>query len=119
MQVMEGFSEWLKREMKLRGWSQNELARRADVSHFAISTVVANKRKPGATFCIKIAKALNTSPVYVLQIAGILPEDVELPATPDDTVIQEIVKVLRTLSPFYRDEILRHARYLTQFEQKE
>ena len=116
---MESFGEWLQQELNQRGWSHRELARRAKMSQAVVSRIVSGHTSPTCGFCIGIAAPLEVSPVHIMQLAGVLPEDTKLSDGVDDTVIQEIVKVLRTLSPFYRDEILRHARYLTQFEQKE
>jgi transcriptional regulator with XRE-family HTH domain len=48
MALMEGdFSEWLEGELKTRGWSDSELARRAGVSHASISYVAKAFRFAG------------------------------------------------------------------------
>jgi transcriptional regulator with XRE-family HTH domain len=108
------FTEWLKQELKSRAWSQNELARRAGISQFAVSSVLSGKRKPGATFCVKVAQAFRASPVYALQLAGILPEDTKLPAGIDDEAVKEILTIARNLPPEKRAEALRYLRFLYQ-----
>ena len=104
--------EWLSGELNRRGWSQNELGRRAGISQFAISSVLSGKRSPGAGFCVKIAAPLEVSPVYVLQLAGILPQDVELPPDIDSATTQEIFTLLRNLPPEKREEALQFLKFL-------
>ena len=108
------FTKWLKGELKARALSQTELAKRAGMSQAAISLVLDGKHKPGFAFCVRIAKPLGVSPVYVLQLAGLLPEDTPLPAVLDDNDVKEIVSIARNLPPGKRAEALRYLRFLSQ-----
>ncbi|NJK53248.1 MAG: helix-turn-helix transcriptional regulator [Leptolyngbyaceae cyanobacterium SU_3_3] len=44
-------STFLNDELKKRGWSQRELARRAELSPTSISEVLSGRRGPGRRFC--------------------------------------------------------------------
>ncbi len=66
-------SDFINEELKQRGWSQRELARKAGVSHTSISEVIAGNRNPGWDFCAAIAAPLEKTPLEVFQLAGLLP----------------------------------------------
>ncbi len=83
------FSEWLLREIATRDWSMRELARRAGVSHVTISKVIAEKCRPSAELCIRLAQALRLSPEAVLREGGYLRT---LAAAEDATLLR--IKVL-------------------------
>lgn len=104
---MNDIKTWLAETLKLRGWSQSELARRASVSQFAVSSVISGDRNAGADFCVKIAHALNESPEKVLRLAGILPTS---PASEDDT-LQELIELARSLPPEDQKEVLEYIRF--------
>jgi len=70
---MSEFVDWLNDELEKRGWSYNELGRRADLSSGGVSIVMTERQKPGYQFCIKVALALKDSPERVLRLAGLLP----------------------------------------------
>jgi len=67
------FVTWLTEQMMKRGWTNSELARRAEVSPSAISMVISGQREPGADLCLGIAQALGEPPVTIFRRAGILP----------------------------------------------
>ena len=48
--MSDKFRAWLSEELDQRGWSQSELARRAGVSQFAVSSVISGNRNPGADY---------------------------------------------------------------------
>ena len=93
------FVEWLEEEMKLRGWSQAELARRSGIHTGHLSNVLSRERMPGLDFCVAIAKAFKISPLIPLKQAGLLDEDV----TEDDV----IDRLKRVLQGWTREERLR------------
>lgn len=62
-------SEWLTEEIRFRSWSMRELARRAGLSHSAVSLVIAGQ-PPTWDFCAAIAPPLEISPIEVFLIAG-------------------------------------------------
>lgn len=104
------FSEWLGEEVTRRGLSHSELARRAGLSQVSVSGVISGQRKPGCEFCIKVAQALEISPVLVLVKAGILPPQ----ETGDDTAIQEITELARNLPADQRKQVLDFIRFLAR-----
>ena len=87
------FSEWLVGQLQDRGWSQRELARRAEISHTTVSDVLGNVRRPTWDFCASIAGALGENPDAVFVLAGLKPE----PSRPV-TEEAEALQILRELS---------------------
>ena len=102
---------WLSEELKRRRWSQRELARQADISQAFMNRVLSGNAKPSVNFCLKVAQVLDVSPVYLLQLAGLLPDDVK-PPPEDDASLQEIVTLARSLSPDKRQQVLDYLRFL-------
>jgi len=74
---MEDFGEWLEGELKRRGMTQSELARRAGLSHSTITNIIANRRGVSSETIISIAKALEITPEDLLRDTGVLPESRE------------------------------------------
>lgn len=108
-------SEWLSSKLQQRGWSHNELARRAGVSQSAISGTLSGVRKAGADFCIKVAVALDESPEKVLRLATILPP---LKIPEDDPLLVDAVDILHGLSTVQLKEVVRYLRFLKQASQE-
>lgn len=108
--MSDTFKTWLSEELVKRGWSHNELGRRANISQTAVSNVISGNRKPGADFCIKVAQALGEAPEKVLRLAGILPASL----TSDDDTLQELIELARSLHPEDREELLKYARFRYQ-----
>jgi transcriptional regulator with XRE-family HTH domain len=55
---MAGFSEWIRTEIKQRGWSQATLAEQAGLSRSSISKMLTSgRRKPGMKFFAGISTA--------------------------------------------------------------
>jgi transcriptional regulator with XRE-family HTH domain len=111
-------SSLITSELETRGWSMRELGRRAGVSHAQISNVVSGSAKPGADFCLSVARAFRMPPEKVLRLGGLLPP---LPGPEDDLVLKELLEVTKQLAPDGRQEVLEYAmwRYRRQQEQRE
>lgn len=73
--VENKLATWLNSELRQRGMSHRELARRADVSGAMVSGVIAGDRNPGWDFCAAIAKPLGKPPLELFRLAGLLPEE--------------------------------------------
>ena len=73
MDKNEAFREWLREEIKSRGWKQADLVRESGLDSAVISNIINGKRKVGETTIIAIARALRLPPDLVFQKAGILP----------------------------------------------
>lgn len=109
--MSDDFRLWLEQEIKRRGWSQGEMARRADLAQVTVSNVIAGQRNPGCEFCIKVAQALELSPVFILVKAGILPP---VPASEDSPTLQEIIELARSLSSEDQNHLLEYVRFMFQ-----
>lgn len=73
--VENKLATWLNSELRQRGMSHRELARRAEVSGAMVSGVIAGDRNPGWDFCAAIAKPLGKPPLELFRLAGLLPEE--------------------------------------------
>lgn len=106
---MKSFTDWLLHEMKIRGMSQSDLAKDANVSRTAISNLINENRNPGPELCTAIAYALNFPPDFVFRKAGLLPKKGE--ETPDQT---ELLHLYVTATDEVKKDILDFARYKTR-----
>lgn len=75
----DGFSTWFEQQLKKRGWSKREMARRVGVSHSAIAYIANGEMRPSVDMCKKVARVLGISNREVMIRAGIL--DPEPPET--------------------------------------
>ena len=66
---MPVLADWLAEELKARGWSMRELARRSEISHTLVADVMGG-RWPSWDFCAAIARPLGMSPVEIFLIDG-------------------------------------------------
>ncbi|MCB0197976.1 MAG: XRE family transcriptional regulator [Anaerolineae bacterium] len=99
------FGDWVKEQSKQHGLSQHALSREMDVSQGYISYVINGKKKPSADFCLKLADAFGVSAEYVLRLAGILPKIEE------DAITEELIALIRSMSPEVQKEILDYVRF--------
>jgi len=96
--------DWLKSELKKRGWSSRELAGRAGLSSGSIAHVLRGERGAGFDVCSGIARALELPPEEIYRLAGLLPR---LEAgTEADPTIQAVLDRLKYLTPEERQEAL-------------
>lgn len=107
---MMDFASWLSDELKKRGWSQREAARRAGLPQSSVSKTISRERNPTSDICIRLAQALDVPPEQVLRLAGILPP---LPASEDST-LQELIDLTRNLPPEDQKEILEYVQFRYQ-----
>jgi len=106
----DGLAELLTRQLDRRGWSKRELARRAGLSQTAVSGTVAGQRRPGADFCLKIARTIDEPPEQILRLAGLLPPG----AADGDPDVQLALELLRQMAPATRRQALRLLRCLAR-----
>jgi len=81
---MSEFTEWVTAELARRGWTQNELGRRGNISKGMLSPVMSGKRKPGVKFCFGVARAFGMLPDEILTKAGLPPLDWKDPSTQNE-----------------------------------
>jgi len=103
------FITWLTKELDVRGWSNNELARRANLASSSISMVISGKRTPGVNFCTGVARAFGIPPEEVMRYAGLLPS---LPASSDEPTIREIHDYVKRMNVTERKEVLQYVIFL-------
>jgi transcriptional regulator with XRE-family HTH domain len=96
---------WLNTELQERGWTHRELARRANVSQSAVSSVLAGQRNAGWDFCAAIARALGKPPEEVFRLAKLLP-----PLAPAVAEERETLSILRGLPADLRALAIRLLR---------
>lgn len=95
--AMDHFSEWLREQLKIRGWDQAELARRSGITPGQISRIITAMRQPGPDAVNGIATALRVPAEEVMRRAGLLPMPAS--ATMDDRrVVQELDRKIKRLS---------------------
>lgn len=100
------FAEWLENELRERGWTQTELARRAGMSRAAISMLVNGRNHPKAETCIALARGFDLPAETVLMAADLLPEN----QVPDrDPSLQELMNLMKRMTEEERREILDYA----------
>ena len=107
----DGLRIWLTRELKVRQLSQRELARQSGVSQTRISQTLSGDIPVSAEFCIKVAPVLGVSPEYLLRLAEILPPE---SADSENATTQEIIELLKNLTPEQQQETLNFIKYLNQ-----
>lgn len=107
---------WLTGELRTRGWSHRELARRASLSQTAISTVLSGERLPGWDFCAAIARPLEVTPEDVLRLAGLLPN---LLGPSDDLLIRQLSERFNQLSFDRRQRVLEFVKFEYQQQSQE
>jgi len=106
------FANWLEKEIKARGWTIRELARRAGLTHVTISNVLNGTRNPGVEFCLGVARALREPPELVFRRAGLLPNREGI----EDELFERFRAYVEALSPERREELFRYVMFLHQLE---
>lgn len=91
---MSAIVGWLQSEVSARGWSYNELARRAGLSPAGVSQVMAGRQNPGVDFCRGVARAFNEPAVKVFRLAELLPAEPE-----QDEMLEEILHYYALMTP--------------------
>lgn len=103
-------AEWLDKELRKLGLSQNELSQNYPISQSGVS--IFRSGKAGANICIELAKALRKDVRLLLAIQGhmSMPNEWELKDS-------EIAEVWTGLSRNNQDALLKYARFLWAHEQ--
>jgi len=77
---MESLENWLNEQLRTRGWSQSEAARRSGISPSMFSQVMSGVANPGPDFLKGIAQAFGITRREAFQRAGMIE-----PEPPTDT----------------------------------
>ena len=102
------FTRWLQDQLKLRGWSNRELARRSGISHTWVNTILDGKH-PDADFCIAIAESLEIDPIFLQRKAGLLSPE---PGNTERLTLRELWQILNQMPDDQLSEVRRYARFV-------
>ena len=111
--IMSKFSDWLEQELKERGMSQSELARKAGVTRAAINGVLSGARGPGVNLIKGIARAFNIPAEEVFRHADILP-----PSVTKNELIERIINELRDLPHEERENVIAYIKMMRDLRDK-
>lgn len=106
---VETFEDWLEGELKARGWTIAELARRGHMKPSSLSRVLSGTRKAGPELCNAIARALRIPPEDVFRRAGLLPPSAQAQGVSGS---DELILYYREMPPEDRRRLLAIARTL-------
>lgn len=110
---VETFRDWLLNELKKRGWSQSELAKRAGLAPSTISNILNANKGLGEVSLSAIAKALNVPTEIVFRAAGFLPK-----AHIMTEQKEEILYLFDKLSEQEKKDAIRYLRFLIDAQEK-
>ncbi len=103
------FTQWLEEELKQRGMSKSELARRGSINLSHLQRVLAGERKPGPNTCSGIARALHIPVEEVFRRAGVLPKSRRI-----STKLEELQFHFNNLSEEDQERVLIFVRALDE-----
>lgn len=107
------FVKWLSLEMKKRGISQAELARRSGVTQGTISRIMGGERNIGNDVATSISQALKLPLEEVMRAAGLLPQIPKATAKKD-----ELLYLYDQLPEKEKDNLIKYIRVtITLLEQ--
>ena len=104
---METIGAWLLTELEKRGWTQAELARRANLADATLSRIISETRQAGPDTAVAIARALHVPPETVFRRAGLLP-----PLPPEVEEEREVIAIWRRLPASVRRTVATMLRGL-------
>lgn len=90
------FSEWFKRELLRREWSQADFAKRSKLAPSTVSAWATGDRTPDPESCDLIADVMLVDRDRVLALAG--HRSLDRPLAPDDLRI-DVIAAIRLLDP--------------------
>lgn len=117
----ERFSDWLRKELKTRNWSQADLARHSGISPAQITRIINDDRTAGNDSLLAIAKAFRYPPDFVLRKAGILPPPLtkeEKEQAAKDELIADIERLMEGLSEESKMDIYEYARMRRRIDEE-
>ena len=72
-------SDYLVEQLRMRDWSQKDLADRSGVALSSISRIITDDldKPPGFAIIVSVAQAMRVDPVVLLRKSGLLPREPE------------------------------------------
>ncbi len=102
---MESFGNWIKQQLKIRGWRSADLAREAGISEATLSRLLNSSRQAGPNVCVAIARSFDLDPVFVFRKAGLLPLDTD--QQKNNHLVDEACQLFMQLSEADRTYVVR------------
>jgi transcriptional regulator with XRE-family HTH domain len=96
----EMFLQWLDAEEKAKGWTDYELSKKAGISHSMLSRARNDLLPPKWDALVKLAVALDRSPITAFRAAGLLP-----PGPVDEITFDDWKFLLEQLEPAEQEEL--------------
>jgi transcriptional regulator with XRE-family HTH domain len=109
--VSDRFANWLKQQIRERGWSVRETARQVGVSPTPISNILSGKGRSGLDVYRGLARAFQTTLEDVLRLAGELPPTIQEQRSADP-LLDEGIRILTEIPPGDRPVAVRLLRGL-------
>lgn len=108
MLMRQDLIKWVNEQLKSKGWSMRELARRGDLSAASVSKVLSGKQNPGSDFFVGISRAFGVTleSVERLEQVGTIPEN-----RLNDPELKDLIELAQKLSPDDLLEVLDYASY--------
>lgn len=96
------FIDWFENLRKERGWGIRDAARVIGVSHPTISEISTYGKQPSFDTCVALANTFEVSPVWVMVLAGLLPEETK---NGYDLIIKNVVHQMGQMDDVDKKEI--------------
>ncbi len=103
--TMMELTDFIQQELKKRGWSQADLARRSGMTTGGISMLLTQTRKPSPDTLNILAKVFNYPPEKLFIIAGLLPKESEASSQKE-----ELLYLFDQLPEKERSDLLKYIR---------
>lgn len=99
---------WINEQIKTRGWSISELARRGDLNQSYVSAILNKKQNPGARFYQGVARALGVTleSIERLERDGTIPQ-----SRLDDPAYRDLMELAQKLTDEDLLDVLDYATY--------
>lgn len=108
------WAEWIVREREKHGWTQAELARRANTSRQTINGYESRRRTdPDETILVNISRALGYGALHLPRLAGLIPPDAET-----DQETEDIKEAIGDFSKNEKRELLAYINFLKNQRKK-
>lgn len=105
--------EYTLKLLETTGWTQSELATKANLSRTAINDVINGKAKGGYKYAVAIAEAANRPLEEALQAAGILPLQPN-----SDPLTKEGLYILQQLEGEEKEDAIRYLNMRLQVQEE-
>ena len=106
---MTKLSEWLRKELRARDWTQADLANNSGIPPASISRIINETRGPSPETCRALAETFNYPQEYVFKKAGLIDEKEKENIDP---TLAEANRLMKELPEEYRGQALALVRFL-------